>query len=75
VNTISPGPIKTPILSKTGLAQDQIAEWESYLSQAVALKRFGQPKEIATAAVFLGSNDSSYMTGSELIIDGGFAEL
>jgi NAD(P)-dependent dehydrogenase (short-subunit alcohol dehydrogenase family) len=39
------------------------------------MKRFGQPNEIASAAVFLGSKESSYMTGSELIIDGGFAEL
>jgi NAD(P)-dependent dehydrogenase (short-subunit alcohol dehydrogenase family) len=75
VNTISPGPIETPIFGKTGLPQDQIDAFAANILESVALKRFGQPKEIATAAVFLGSNESSFMTGSELIIDGGFAEL
>lgn len=75
VNTISPGPIETPIFGKTGLPQDQIDAFANSILQTVALKRFGQPNEIATAAVFLGSNESSFMTGSELIIDGGFAEL
>lgn len=75
VNTISPGPVETPILGKMGLPQDQLDAFAAQMSQTVALKRFGQPKEIATAAVFLGSNESSFMTGSEMIIDGGFAEL
>lgn len=75
VNTISPGPIETPIFGKTGLPQEQIDAFANNILGSVALKRFGQPKEIATAAVFLGSNESSFMTGSELIIDGGYAEL
>jgi NAD(P)-dependent dehydrogenase (short-subunit alcohol dehydrogenase family) len=75
VNTISPGPIETPIFGKTGLPQEQIDAFANNILESVALKRFGQPKEIATAAVFLGSNESSFMTGSELIIDGGYAEL
>lgn len=75
VNTISPGPIKTPILGKLGLPADEAQQFEANMSQQVAMKRFGQPNEIATAAVFLGSQESSYMTGAELVIDGGYAEL
>jgi NAD(P)-dependent dehydrogenase (short-subunit alcohol dehydrogenase family) len=73
VNTISPGPIRTPIFDK--LPAEEAHQFEATMSQLVAMKRFGQPNEIASAAVFLGSKESSYMTGSELIIDGGFAEL
>jgi NAD(P)-dependent dehydrogenase (short-subunit alcohol dehydrogenase family) len=75
VNTISPGPIKTPIFDKLGLPAEEVQQFETTMSQTVALKRFGTPDEIATAAVFLGSKESSYMTGAELIIDGGYAEL
>ena len=75
VNTISPGPIETPIFDKLGLAKEEIKDVQSQFSQTVAMKRMGKPEEIATAAVFLGSNDSSFMTGAELLVDGGYAAL
>jgi NAD(P)-dependent dehydrogenase (short-subunit alcohol dehydrogenase family) len=75
VNTISPGPIETPIFDKLGLGKEEIKHVQSEFTQDVAMKRMGRPEEVATAAVFLGSDDSSYMTGTELLVDGGLAAL
>jgi NAD(P)-dependent dehydrogenase (short-subunit alcohol dehydrogenase family) len=61
VNTISPGPIETPIFEKTGLSEQQVKDFQSYVTQQIAMKRFGQPDEIAGLALFLGSGDSSYI--------------
>lgn len=71
VNTISPGPIATPIYGKLGFPQDQLAAMADGIKNAVPLKRFGEGVEIAQAAVFLASDESSYMTGTETVIDGG----
>ena len=71
VNAISPGPIETPLYSKLGLsAADLKAVSESLMNQVPA-HRFGRPSEIASAVVFLASDESAYTVGSELIIDGG----
>lgn len=75
VNTISPGPIATPIYGKLGLAAEAVQQFEQNMEQSVALKRFGQADEIASVAVFLASKDSSFMVGTELLVDGGFAEF
>jgi NAD(P)-dependent dehydrogenase (short-subunit alcohol dehydrogenase family) len=75
VNTISPGPIATPIFGKMGLGADAVKQFEESATQSVALKRFGSADEIAHAALFLASGDSSFIVGTELIVDGGFAEL
>ena len=45
------------------------------ISSSVPLARFGTPDEIAKAVVFLASDDSSYVTGTELFVDGGFAQV
>jgi NAD(P)-dependent dehydrogenase (short-subunit alcohol dehydrogenase family) len=71
VNTISPGPIETPIHAKAGM-QSQIA---SIAQQFVPLARMGHAEEVASAALFLASEDASYITGAELFVDGGLAEL
>jgi NAD(P)-dependent dehydrogenase (short-subunit alcohol dehydrogenase family) len=71
VNTISPGPIATPIYGKLGLPQDQVAAMAEGIKNAVPMKRFGEAVEIAHAAVFLASDESAYMTGTETVIDGG----
>jgi NAD(P)-dependent dehydrogenase (short-subunit alcohol dehydrogenase family) len=71
VNTISPGPIATPIYGKLGLPADVVAGMAESIKNAVPLKRFGEGVEIAQAAVFLASDESSYMTGTETVIDGG----
>ena len=75
VNAISPGPIETLILHKAGLTQEQVDEAEVGLVAAVPLGRMGTPDEVANAAVFLASDDSSYVAGIELFVDGGMAQV
>ena len=78
VNAVSPGPIETPGLndlvasSGAGGAGEQRMK---ALSNAVPLGRLGTPDEIAKAVVFLASDDASYVTGAELFVDGGFAQV
>ena len=50
-------------------------QFEEDMAKSVGLKRFGQPDEIARAALFLVSEDSSYIVGTELFVDGGMAEF
>jgi NAD(P)-dependent dehydrogenase (short-subunit alcohol dehydrogenase family) len=75
VNAISPGPINTPRLD--GLARTQrVGEpLKAGLLASVPLGRLGAPDEIARAAVFLASDDSSFVTGAELFVDGGAAQI
>ncbi|MBC8635230.1 SDR family oxidoreductase [Caballeronia sp. EK] len=75
VNAVSPGPIATPFHEKLGLSEKQLADTGSAIQAAVPLKRFGEAREIATAALFLASGDSAFMTGSELVVDGGLTQL
>jgi NAD(P)-dependent dehydrogenase (short-subunit alcohol dehydrogenase family) len=71
VNVVSPGPIDTPAL--TAFAQDEEGKKALYaqLASGVPLGRVGKPEEIAKAAVFLASDDASYIAGVELFVDGG----
>ena len=75
MNAVSPGPIETPGL-KTLVASAAAGEqrWKM-LSSSVPLGRLGAPDEIAKAVVFLASDDSSYVTGIELFVDGGMAQI
>jgi NAD(P)-dependent dehydrogenase (short-subunit alcohol dehydrogenase family) len=75
VNVISPGPIETPILNKAGLTREQNDEFKANQAAAVPMGRMGTPDEVAKAAVFLASDDSSYVTGIELFVDGGSAQV
>lgn len=75
VNAISPGPIETPIFATTGLTQEQIDQFKADIMRVVPLGRMGRPEEVAEAAVFLASDESSYTTGSELFVDGGMAQV
>jgi NAD(P)-dependent dehydrogenase (short-subunit alcohol dehydrogenase family) len=75
VNVISPGPIETPIFNKAGLTREQIDEFKMSQVAAVPMGRMGTPDEVAKAAVFLASDDSSYVTGIELFVDGGAAQV
>ncbi|HEV3259256.1 MAG TPA: glucose 1-dehydrogenase [Gemmataceae bacterium] len=75
VNTISPGPIETYIFHKAGLTREQVDEAKESLVAAVPLGRMGTPDEVANAAVFLASDDSSFVTGIELFVDGGMAQV
>jgi len=75
VNAVSPGPIETPglndLVGSTGVGEQRL----KMLSNTVPLGRLGMPDEIAKAVVFLASDDSSYITGTELFVDGGFAQV
>ena len=75
VNTISPGPIETPILDKTGMTDEQKQDFMNSITDMVALGRPGQAEEIAAAALYFASDESSYTTGTELFVDGGMASL
>ena len=75
VNAISPGSIDTPAATDL-LASSEVGEQRrKMVSTSVPLGRFGRPDEVANAVVFLASDDSSYITGTELFVDGGFAQV
>ncbi len=69
VNEVSPGPIETPIFGKIGLTAEQV----DGMSALVPLKRLGTAEEVARAALFLASADSSFLLGAKVRIDGGLA--
>jgi NAD(P)-dependent dehydrogenase (short-subunit alcohol dehydrogenase family) len=75
VNVISPGPIKTPGLAGLMQTEDEKKAFLESLASSIPLGRVGDPDELATAAVFLASDDSSFVNGSELFVDGGFAQI
>jgi NAD(P)-dependent dehydrogenase (short-subunit alcohol dehydrogenase family) len=75
VNAISPGPIDTEGLRELFGSSLTGQERLKSISSTVPLGRLGKPEEIAKAAVFLASEDSSYITGTELFVDGGFAQV
>lgn len=71
VNSISPGPISTPIYSKMGMSEEILQDFAAGVQAKIPLQRFGTAEDIANAALFLASADSSFITGSEIIVDGG----
>ncbi len=75
VNVISPGPVTTPIYEKLGLAPEALAATRAHIAAQVPLGRFGEPHEIADAAVFLASDESRFILGAELVVDGGMSQL
>ena len=75
VNVLSPGPVKTPILEKLGLNAKQFAGLDRAIADKIPLGRWGQPEELAKAALFLASEDSSFVTGIELCVDGGMGQI
>jgi NAD(P)-dependent dehydrogenase (short-subunit alcohol dehydrogenase family) len=75
VNAISPGPTNTPGLSGLGQTEEQSKQIVRSLVTTVPLGRLGDPDEIAKAVVFLASDDSSFITGIELFVDGGQAQV
>jgi len=75
VNAVSPGSIDTPgardLLASSGVGEKR----KKMIAESVPLGRLGTPDETAKAVVFLASDDSSYVTGTELFVDGGFAQV
>ncbi|WP_438001408.1 glucose 1-dehydrogenase [Sorangium sp. So ce185] len=75
VNVLSPGPIDTPGLRGLGATEEQTQQIKASLVAGVPLGRLGSPDEVAKAAVFLASDDSSFTNGAELFVDGGMAQV
>lgn len=75
VNVVSPGPIDTPILDGLGETEEQRQGIRSQLTSMVPLGRLGRPEEIGNAAVFLASDDASFVAGVELFVDGGTGQV
>ncbi|MFW0738067.1 SDR family oxidoreductase [Flavobacterium sp. T12S277] len=71
VNAVSPGPVETPLYGKLGLEKAEVEGFGAVLSEKILLKRFGQASEVAKTVLFLASDDASFITGSEIVIDGG----
>jgi NAD(P)-dependent dehydrogenase (short-subunit alcohol dehydrogenase family) len=71
VNVVSPGPIETPIFQRTGMGAEAEANLKVAWAERNPMKRFGKPEEVAATVLFLASDAASYMTGVELLVDGG----
>jgi NAD(P)-dependent dehydrogenase (short-subunit alcohol dehydrogenase family) len=75
VNAISPGPIDTPGFNGLAQSKEQIEQFKTSIVSTVPMGRMGSPDEVAKASSFLASDDSSYVTGIELFVDGGMAQI
>ncbi|MEC4816716.1 MAG: glucose 1-dehydrogenase [Scytonema sp. PMC 1069.18] len=73
VNTISPGLVPTSLASK--MEKEVVNDFAEFVMKATPLGRLGKPEEIASAVVFLASDESSYMTAADLVVDGGFMNV
>ncbi|HTM97166.1 MAG TPA: SDR family oxidoreductase [Pedobacter sp.] len=71
VNIVTPGPTDTGVLAKVGMPKDVEKQVTEQIIASTAVKRMGQPEEIANAVLFLASDDASFITGSEFLVDGG----
>lgn len=75
VNAVSPGPITTPLYGKLGLQAADLDQMATAILGQIPAGRFGEASEVASAVVFLASDESRFTVGSELIIDGGMSTL
>jgi len=75
VNVVSPGPVSTPILGRMGMPPEVLEETAKSIQAQVPMKRFGRPEEIAKTVLFLASEDSSFLLGTEIVADGGMSQL
>ena len=75
VNTLSPGPTDTPMSHSVGGTKEVSDQFIQTLTSISLIGRIGDPSEIAKAVLFLASDDSSYITGIELFVDGGLAQI
>ncbi|MGH1397294.1 MAG: SDR family oxidoreductase, partial [Trichormus sp.] len=75
VNSLSPGIVLTNFQSKIGISDKELDGFVNSITQVAPLGRVGQQEEIAWAAVFLASDESSYMTAADLVVDGGFMNV
>jgi len=75
VNAVSPGPINTSAIRGLAQTQEQVEQFKASLVSTIPMRRFGDPDEVAKAVLFLASDDSSFITGIELAVDGGRAQI
>ena len=75
VNVVSPGPIATPGLDGLAETEEQARQFKAGMVANIPMGRLGAPDEVAKAVVFLASDDSSFVNGTELFVDGGFAQV
>jgi NAD(P)-dependent dehydrogenase (short-subunit alcohol dehydrogenase family) len=75
VNTLSPGVTQTPIFRRLGMSADEAENLLRAMQEQIPMGRIGRASEVARAAVFLASDDSSYVAGTELVVSGGLGEL
>jgi NAD(P)-dependent dehydrogenase (short-subunit alcohol dehydrogenase family) len=75
VNAVSPGAIDTPIIDSQVSTAAEADQLRAKFAAATPLGRIGRPEEIASAVLFLASDDSSYVAGIELFVDGGIAQV
>jgi NAD(P)-dependent dehydrogenase (short-subunit alcohol dehydrogenase family) len=75
VNAVAPGPIATPIFSRTGMPKEQLDEIAKMLIASVPMKRLGTSEEVAGTVAFLASSDASFITGVEIDVDGGRGQI
>ena len=75
VNSIAPGPIDTPIFDKLGMPEEMLDQAKKQFNEMVPMKRFGTPNELAKGALFLASDDSTFIAGIDLHIDGGLVSI
>lgn len=71
VNTVSPGPVMTPIYDKTELSPEALEAHKARVTSMVPLGRFGKPEEVAPVVVFLASEQAAFITGADIAVDGG----
>ena len=75
VNSVAPGPIDTPIFGKLGMPEEMLDQAKEQFTSMVPMKRFGTPDELAKGVLFLASDDSTYVAGIDLAIDGGLVSI
>ena len=75
VNAVSPGPIDTPIMAKGGADPKTLATTIEHVKNMIPMKRTGTADEVAKAVLFMASDDSSFTTGEELMVDGGLTQF
>ena len=71
MNALSPGATETPFFDKVGRSKEELEEFGKFMRERIPMHRFGRPEEIAKAAVYMASDESTFMAGSEVTLDGG----
>jgi len=75
VNVLSPGPTETAVFSPKDVPADKLEQMKKQITESLPVKRIADPEELAQAALFLASDESAFMLGSELVMDGGLTQL